>query len=145
MNVKLKIVGEGPIKNELISFTETNGLQNVSFEGYKTGDDLDTIIKNAKAVVLPSVWYENCPYSAIESMSFAKPLIVSNMGGLPEMVKNGVNGFIYQNDDELKQSITNIFDLNNGQYESMCYNSWNMAKQMFDGKKYVETLLRLTK
>ena len=53
-------------------------------------------------MVLPSEWYENGPYSAMEAMALGKPLIVSNLGGLPELVEQNKNGYIFTSKEELR-------------------------------------------
>ncbi len=90
-NIKLKIAGTGPIEkilNEKISKANNN---NIELLGFKSGKDLNTLIFNAKAVILPSEWYENGPYSAIETLKLGVPLIGANIGGIPELIIEGEN------------------------------------------------------
>jgi glycosyltransferase involved in cell wall biosynthesis len=51
------------------------------------------------AVSIPSVWEEAFPYSALEAMSLAKPIVASNVGGMPELVQPEVNGLLYEKGD----------------------------------------------
>ena len=90
-NIKLYIVGTGPLFSELI---KTNKSTNIYFLGFKSGKELYTLVANAKAVILPSEWYENGPYSAIESLYLSRPIIGSDLGGIPELINN--NGYIYK-------------------------------------------------
>ena len=48
------------------------------------------------AVVLPSVWYENNPRSVIESFALGKPVIGSRIGGIPELVQDGITGLTFE-------------------------------------------------
>jgi glycosyltransferase involved in cell wall biosynthesis len=90
-NIKLKIVGEGPEKENLKKMARLPrpGLGNlkIQFLGHKNQNELKEIIKNSLAVVVPSLWYENCPLSILEAFSFGKTVIASNLGGIPELVQ----------------------------------------------------------
>ena len=104
---KLIICGDGPLKEEIEQTILNCKLNNVVYVGFKTGNELNSIIANSKCVIIPSEWYENSPYSGLEAMYFKKPLIVSYLGGLPELIKN--NGFVFHNNEELVEQI-NYFE-----------------------------------
>ena len=136
---RLVILGTGPQEAELKELAR--GMENVEFKGFQTGRALMEYVKNARCVVLPSEWYENGPYSAMEAMALGKPLIVSNMGGLPELVEDGVNGFIYDRSAEnLAQSIRKLLQLEDADYEAMARASLDRAKRMFSPSSYVEQI-----
>ena len=141
INYKLIILGTGPIDDELHEYVKNNNISNVEFKGFQQGEALTNYIRNARCVVLPSKWYENGPYSAMETMALGKPLIVSNLGGLPELVEDTKNGYIYKSKEELKDKIQLMIDLSKEDYSSMCNKSLNKAKEYFDAKKYVLELL----
>ncbi|NTU98714.1 glycosyltransferase family 4 protein [Candidatus Falkowbacteria bacterium] len=110
-DLKLKIAGQGPQKAELSAQIERLKVADrVELLGFQTGEDLSDLIKNALAVVLPARWPENMPYSLIEALAAGRPLLVSNLGGLPEMVKAGENGFIFKAGDinDLNLQITRL-------------------------------------
>lgn len=138
VDVKLKIVGDGAEKDRLLSLAKENG--NIEFLGYKSGEELDRIISRAKAIVIPSLWYENCPYSALEGMAKGKPLIVSDKGGLPELVKEGYNGFIFSDKDGLNQSINKMESLSENEYQKMCENAFSFVKENCDMNKYIQKI-----
>lgn len=104
---KLCIIGTGPIEKELKEQVESLNLKNVEFLGYKSGKDLENAIKNSRFTVIPSEWYENCPMSVIEAMAYGKPVIGSNLGGIPELIEDGSTGIIYKagDDKELAEKI----------------------------------------
>lgn len=93
---KLVIVGTGPDEETLRQFQKDHHLTNVTFAGYHTGEVLADIFRGAKAFVLPSVWYENMPYVMLEAFGFGKPVIGSNLGGIPERIEAGKNGFLFE-------------------------------------------------
>ena len=71
----------------------------IEFLGEVWGSELESLVKNSKFVVCPSIWHENFPYVIIQSQSFGKAVIGSNVGGIPEMVDHKISGFIYQYDN----------------------------------------------
>lgn len=93
--VPLTIVGEGPEKEALQELAKKSGTD-VSFAGYLSGDQLHAAIRNARAVVLPSEWYENAPISVLEAFAFGVPVIGADIGGIPEMIEDGVTGAIFE-------------------------------------------------
>ncbi len=141
INYKLIILGTGPIEDELHEYVKNNNISNVEFKGFQQGEALTNYIRNARCVVLPSEWYENGPYSAMEAMALSKPLIVSSLGGLPELVDDTKNGYIYKSKEELKDKIQLMINLSKEDYSSMCNESLSKAKEYFDAKKYVSELL----
>ena len=136
---RLVILGTGPQEAELKNLAKD--CANVEFKGFQTGKALTDYVKNARCVVLPSEWYENGPYSAMEAMAMGKPLIVSNMGGLPELVEDGVNGYIYEKTAEnLAGCIKKLQQLKEEDYRAMAQASLERAKQMFAPTGYVEQI-----
>ena len=93
--IKLKIAGEGPLEAKLQAKAKELGLE-VDFLGFKSGSELKALIAQAKATVIPSIWYENMPLSLLESLNLGTAVIASEIGGLPEMIKPGVNGFLFK-------------------------------------------------
>lgn len=140
-NIPLLVLGTGPIEGELKEFAKD--MKNVIFGGFRQGKELTDSIAKAKCVVLPSEWYENGPYSAMEAMALGKPLIVSDNGGLPELVEDGVNGYIFSDERQLAAAIKNMFALPDSDYEAMCASSLDKAKTLFDWKSYIEKLIEL--
>jgi len=141
---ELFILGTGPIEKELKHYVFTKNVgDRIKFLGYKTGKELNEFIRKSKVVVLPSEWYENGPYSAIEAMNLGKPLIVSNIGGLPELVEAGKNGYIFETGDikSLKKCISKIFELSNESYNALSLNSMKLCKQKFGVKNYCEMII----
>ncbi len=61
-------------------------------KGFLTGDELIRLMANAKVLLFPSVCYENCPLSILETHSFGVPVITMNSGGMAELVEDGKTG-----------------------------------------------------
>lgn len=136
---RLVILGTGPEEAELKA--QAQNCSNIEFKGFQMGEALTGFVRKSRCVVMPSACYENGPYSAMEAMALGKPLIVSNMGGLPELVEDGVNGYVYENSsDALAACIEKMRNLSENEYKSMAINAMEKAKTMFDAKNYVKEL-----
>lgn len=110
-NIKFVILGTGSSEGSLKKIKSDFNLTNVFFEGFKTGEELKNIIKNSSFVILPSEWFENYPYTIMESMAFGKPVIASNIGGITELVINNKTGFLFEKGDyiDLKEKVKTLF------------------------------------
>lgn len=109
-DIKLKIVGDGPEKEKLKVESEKLKV-NAEFVGHKTGEVLHDLIRGAKFVVLPSVWYENYPVSLLEAGALGKATVASRLGGIPEIVEDGGNGFLARAGDtsDLREKMQRLF------------------------------------
>ena len=79
---------------EVQRIIEQNGCQHIHLLGFKQGDELRELILNSICTVLPSEWYENCPMSVLESYAYGKPVIGADIGGIPELIVDDVDGFL---------------------------------------------------
>ncbi|RZK59451.1 MAG: glycosyltransferase family 1 protein [Pedobacter sp.] len=99
--IKLKIAGSGNELDALIEYVNGLKIDNIEFLGFQRKDAVFSLTKNAAFVVCPSEWYENFPFSVTESFLFAKAVIGSNMGGIPELVIDGKTGLLFEAGDVL--------------------------------------------
>ena len=111
-NIPIKIAGDGALLNKLAEEIRRQGLHHVSLMGFLTGDPLSALIRNAAFIVFPSIWYENAPFSILESYAFGKPVIASNLGGITEHIKDGETGFLCEpgNDEELARKMAYLYE-----------------------------------
>lgn len=110
---KLYIAGDGPDIGKVKEYIKDNKLdEKIELLGFLNSNEVKEYVRKARFVVVPSVWYENCPYSILETLAMGKPIIGSNLGGIPELVKDNNNGLIYKYDDikELKEKMQELFD-----------------------------------
>lgn len=98
--------GTGPLE-ELVEQAE-----NVENKGFVTGAALGELIAGARFSVYPSEWYENCPFSVMESQLYGTPVLVSDLGGAPELVQAGVTGELFRGGDveELTAHIRELWE-----------------------------------
>lgn len=119
----LKIAGDGPELENLKILVNNLGLEKqVEFLGKKSQEELKDIILKAKAVVIPSVWLENMPFVLLETLALGKVVIASRVGGLPELVEEGKNGFLFENKN-VKELAEKIDQLGNYDLQAMGENS----------------------
>ncbi len=93
-DVPIYIVGDGEAMSEVQQIIEQNGCKHIHLLGFKQGDELRELIRNSICTVLPSEWYENCPMSVLESYAYGKPVIGADIGGIPELIVDSVDGFL---------------------------------------------------
>lgn len=93
----LRIMGDDTTEEavRLKVYVQEKGMKNVIFDGFKSGEELEEIIKGARFTLIPSIWYDNLPNTALESFQYSKPVIASDIGSLPELVEDGFNGFLF--------------------------------------------------
>ena len=111
LHYHLKIIGGGPLADIL---KEKAKGANIEFTGYKEWPEIKEIVGKARFSVVPSEWYENNPLSVIEAQCLGTPVLGANIGGIPELIKEGVNGMCFESRNimDLKNKIEKMFILN---------------------------------
>ena len=97
--------GSGPLEAEIRSVPNANCV------GFQRGEALQKLIREAKFSICPSECHENCPFSVIESLTLATPVLGSNMGGIPELIQSGRTGELFEggNAEDLKRRIQKLW------------------------------------
>ena len=85
---KFVVAGNGPDEAVL------HGLKNIHLAGFLGGAELARVIASARALIAPSICYENCPLSILEAHSMGVPVITMDSGGMAELVEDGVTGIL---------------------------------------------------
>jgi glycosyltransferase involved in cell wall biosynthesis len=86
----LKIVGSGPLEDLVGTFVKQNA--NITYLGQKSKAETSVLLKNATALVFPSIWYETFGMVVIEAFSSGIPVIASDLGNISKIVTDGYNG-----------------------------------------------------
>lgn len=84
------IAGEGALREEL----ERIASPNVRFLGSINPHEVDELLRDARALIVPSIWYEGHPRAILEALAAGVPVIASDIGGLPEVVRSDVTGIL---------------------------------------------------
>ncbi len=142
-SLRLKIAGTGSCGDELRDMVSRENIKNVDFLGYLQGDELEKITMNAKAIVIPSEWYENYPFSGLEAMAYGKPIIASRIGGIPEQVEDGITGFLYApfNSADLAEKILHFDSLPQEQISRMGRKAREKVEKINNPHEYLGEIL----
>ena len=103
------MVGGGDLLDELK--TKYGAYGNIEFRGQMDWDDFRPLLEHARFSVTPSEWSENNPLSVLESLCLGTPVLGADIGGIPELIEPGVNGFTFTpgDTDMLRHSIAHMF------------------------------------
>lgn len=119
-DVQFVFVGMGPLEKEI------SEILNIKKEGFRTGAALEKLIREARFSICPSEWYENCPFSVMESQMYGTPVLGANIGGIPELIEVGKTGELFEsgNDVDLKEKIWKLWNDEEmcGVYSENCKN-----------------------
>ncbi|SCX19481.1 Glycosyltransferase KanE [Agrobacterium sp. DSM 25558] len=136
---RLRIAGTGPDEADLRSLAQQVGAD-VEFLGYLTGQALHEAIAGAKALVLPSEWYENAPVSLLEAYALGRPVIGTNIGGIPELIQAGKTGLIAKssNPDDLARVLTSMDELSKSMRQEMGRSGRLWVQEEFSQAAYLD-------
>ena len=130
--------GAGSLEKEL------EGVKNIHNAGFLHGEELEKLIREARFSVVPSECYENCPFSVMESQMCGTPVLGADIGGIPELIRDGETGELFPagNMKKLKRSIQKLW---NDHQRTELYRR-NCAKIQCDTvEDYVEKLMKIYK
>lgn len=137
-NIQFIFAGTGPLEEKI------NGIKNIKNVGFKKGEELEKLIKEAKFSIYPSKWFENCPFSVMESQMYGTPVIGARIGGIPELIEDGKTGELFEsgNFEDLKSKISNLYNDN----EKLKKYTENCKEIKFDSiLEYYEKLMDIYK
>ncbi len=98
--------GTGPLEESI------KGIPNIKNVGFQKGAALERLIHEAKFSIYPSEWYENCPFSVMESQMYGTPVLGAKIGGIPELIQVGKTGELFDsgNAADLKSKIQKLWN-----------------------------------
>lgn len=140
---RLTIAGDGPEKENIQAYIKEHKLEDrITLLGYLNQNDIRENIRKCRFVTVPSIWYENCPYSILETMEIGKPIIGSKIGGIPELIQDGINGFTYEHNDvsELTNKLKKLFN-NDETVKQFSKNSKKIFIQNYSAEAYYNKLM----
>lgn len=127
----------------LKKYVQEKELQNIEFIGHRSGEALEAVIKGARFTLIPSIWYDNLPNTALESFQYSKPVIASNIGSLPELVVDNVNGYLFPAGDaaSLAEKVK-LLD-SDERVKKMGANSRKLLEEKFAPQSHFDALIKL--
>ena len=104
-DIQFIFAGTGPLEDKI------KGVPNIKNVGFKTGIELEMLIREARFSIYPSEWYENCPFSVMESQMYGTPVLGADIGGIPELIQVGRTGELFKPGDkaDLKKKILELW------------------------------------
>jgi glycosyltransferase involved in cell wall biosynthesis len=137
--VGIDVIGTGPAENELRALAAG---RDVRFLGYLTGTKLNAAVSSARAVVVPSEWYENAPLAVLEGAALGKPLIVARIGGLPELVVEGESGWAFESRSigELAATLRRVVQLPDADVAASGMAARRRIEDEFSPQRYLERI-----
>lgn len=142
---KLLIAGDGPDLEKIKEYLNKNKMkENVKLLGYIDSDKVKEYVRKSRFIIVPSIWYENCPYSVLETLAIGKPIIGSNLGGIPELVKNNESGLIYtyNKPKELQEKMKTLFE-NKELADELGKNAKQIAKKEYSKESYYNKIINI--
>jgi glycosyltransferase involved in cell wall biosynthesis len=143
-HTRVMIAGDGPEREHLENLCLKLGCRNVDFLGYVEREQLLRTVRQAMCVIMPSIWFENFPYSILESFALGKPVIASNIGGMPEIVKDDKTGLLFSPGDSLALSKRiEYLQGNPSLVEAMGKTARTMVETRFDQETHYRQLIEV--
>jgi glycosyltransferase involved in cell wall biosynthesis len=139
----LKIVGTGPLEHEVKGYS--NKYFNINYLGSLNKENVYTLLKNASALIFPSLWYETFGMVVIEAFSTGTPVIASDLGDLKSLITNGYNGLHFNPGDESDLIEKISFFQNSSEQSKRDYrkNARNTYEEKFTPEKNAQELLSI--
>jgi glycosyltransferase involved in cell wall biosynthesis len=140
----VRIVGTGPQLDKCRALAAELDA-NVTFVGYLTGEALQIEVRNARAVVLPSEWYENAPLSLLEAYALGKPVIGARIGGIPELVRDRETGITFPsgNVEALAAVLDELSRAPDDQVAALGHTGRTWVEHEFSAERYRARMLRV--
>lgn len=95
-DIQFIFAGTGPLECVI------NDIPNIRNMGFLNGAVLEALIREARFSVYPSEWYENCPFSVMESQMYGTPVLGADIGGIPELIEVGKTGELFESGNSVK-------------------------------------------
>ena len=136
-NLKINIIGSGPLENQLKKQTYN---PNISFLGWKSKNEIENILENSSALIVPSHEASNgdsegLPTVILEGINNEIPIITTYHGGAAEIIENHKTGFITFENDHIALAKSIIEFLKRENIEDLVMNAKKKLNQNFNAKK----------
>lgn len=144
LDVELVIIGDGPERINCERLVEEMRLKNVKFIGHVSGSELNLVVGECAAVVVPSEWHEPFGRAVIEAYALGKPVISARIGGMTELIEEGVTGYTYPAGDveSLRDTIVKLVT-DPARCISMSKEARRKAETEFNEEKHYESLVEV--
>ncbi len=142
--LRLVMAGSGPEESAIRRYLRQKQMGNVRLVGFVDDDERARLMREASFVVLPSECYENCPLVILEAFAYGKPVVAARIGGIPELVRPGFNGFLFEpgNAAELREKIRYLMS-HPEEIARMGSNAREAAEEAYSPEVHYRNLMRI--
>ncbi len=139
---KILIAGSGPDDGWVQEFARKNILANIERVGWVGGESWHKVMLDAKVIVVPSLFYENCSMAILEALSYGRIVVTVDRGGNPELVKDGISGFLCKPEDpaDLARVIRRAMDTSDQEAAVISGNAVKTLEQNHSPEDYFDKL-----
>lgn len=145
--IHLNVIGEFVRSSEFDHFNkfieEKRLSKYITFHGQKSGTEKWRLIASNR-LLIHLTNFDGQPLTIIEAMSIGIPTIATKVGAIPEMIYNNNNGFLIQDNDEVKDIITKLL-IKKINYKLICENSYSTFQNHFTADKMVNNIINMIK
>ena len=135
-DARLEIAGNGSMEEEVRR--ASGHVRGIQYHGFVPHDELYFLMQGARATILPTLAYETFGLSIIDSFAAGVPVIVSRIGATPEIVEDGVNGYLVAPADAHALATAMASMMQNALWNTMRVNAKKSAERYALGTYYVE-------
>ena len=143
---KLVLVGKGSEEDKIKDYVKEHNLEErVQINGAIFGEEMEHIIERAKVVLVPSEWYENGAFVALQALAKGKIVVASDIAGLSEIVQDGETGYLAEpgNPDSFAVAIQKALSLTETAYRDLSEHIVAYAKKRCDAGNYIKELCKI--
>lgn len=128
-NIYLTIAGNGSELKNIKDYVRKNKIENINFPDHVTGLIKHDLLLNSHFLLFPTSYGEGLPLVILEGMAYGLPIISSPRGGIPDIIKESINGFLIEPYD-IDEYVNKIFKIVSDKklYSSISLNNLNYAK-----------------
>jgi glycosyltransferase involved in cell wall biosynthesis len=141
MDPPFRIVGDGPLYDELVAMSGRLGLERTRFLGRLDPAQTAAVVSGSRFLVMPSECDENAPLAALEAMAAGRPIVVSERGGLPELASHGAGLVFTAGDaDAMSERMRTLF-ADRERCQMLAEGAWRFAASELRPERHLRTLL----
>lgn len=142
-NIELTIAGIGSEFNPAIKYMNDGNFKNITFVGNVSGIEKHRLLKNSQILLFPS-FSEGLPLTILEAMAYGLAIVTRPIGGIPDIIKNGENGYLIESlkADDYVEIIEQLIN-DNEKYKEISKKNILKAKSMFLPEKLKERLITI--
>jgi glycosyltransferase involved in cell wall biosynthesis len=142
--IQFTLAGNGPLEDWVANFIQKNNLKNIQRLGWTEhgSEKYWQAIREAKVMVTPSLFYENCSISILSTLSYGRLAVATNRGGNPEIIKDGQTGFLCKSEDanDLAHVIQKAMNISPKEAQKITEQGKKLIEEKYNLENYISSL-----